>query len=371
MKTTEELKFRIALSLLPNVGPVIARNLVSYCGSVEAIFKQKKRALLKIPEIGPKTAEIIATHKLFTRADQEIEFILKHQIQPLFYLEENYPQRLKHCYDAPILLYFKGNTDLNKSRMIAMVGTRNATDYGKTVTDKLLEELAQLDVTVISGLAYGIDIHSHRAALKYGISTIAVMAHGLDRIYPGQHRATAAKMIEQGGLLTEYPSCTNPDRENFPSRNRIIAGICDAVIVVEAAKKGGALITADIAHSYSRDVFAVPGRLDDPYSEGCNKLVRINRAALITSAADVTYLMGWEKENNTDSSPKMVQKKLFVDLTIEEEELVKILELMPKADIDVLSMELRWPFSKLSSVLLAMEMKGLLKTLPGKMYQLL
>ena len=373
MKTTEELKFRIALSLLPNVGPVLARNLVSYCGSVEAVFKQKLKALEKIPEIGPKTAEKITKHTLFARADEEVEFIMKHDIQTYFYLDENYPQRLKHCHDAPILLYFKGNADLNKSRIIAMVGTRNASDYGKNITEKLIEELATLDVTIVSGLAYGIDIHAHRAALKSEIPTIAVMAHGLDRIYPGQHRSTAAKMIKYGGLLTEYPSNTNPDRENFPSRNRIVAGICDAVIVVEAAKKGGALITADIAHSYSRDVFAVPGRLDDQYSEGCNNLIKINRAALITSAADVSYLMGWERAANLEKEivSKAIQKQLFIDLNVEEEALVKILEQNSKADIDSLAMDLQWPFTKLSSVLLGMEMKGLLKMLPGKKYQLL
>lgn len=373
MKPTDELKYRIALSLLPNVGPVLARNLVSYCGSVEAVFKQKLKALEKIPEIGPKTAEKIKKHSLFARADEEVEFILKHNIQTFFYLDDNYPQRLKHCHDAPILLYFKGNVDVNKSRIIAIVGTRNASDYGKNITDKLIEELATLDVTIVSGLAYGIDIHAHRAALKVDIPTIAVMAHGLDRIYPSQHRSTAAKMLKCGGLLTEYPSNTNPDRENFPSRNRIVAGICDAVIVIEAAKKGGALITADIAHSYSRDVFAVPGRLDDQYSEGCNNLIKINRAALITSAADVSYLMGWERAANlqNESVSKAIQKQLFVDLNVDEEALVKILEHNSKADIDSLAMDLQWPFTKLSSVLLGMEMKGLLKALPGKKYQLL
>jgi DNA processing protein len=250
MSSTDEiLKYRIALTLLPGVGAVNAKTLVSYCGSVEAVFKQKKSLLEKIPNIGPLTSESILKQDVFDRAEKEIAFIHKNKITPLFYLDAEYPSRLKNCDDSPALLYFKGNADLNVQKVIAIVGTRNSTQYGKRVCENLIEGFAAFNITVISGLAYGIDITAHKLALKNNLPTVGVLAHGLDRIYPGIHSDTAEKMLDNGGLITEFMSETKPYRENFPSRNRIVAGMVDAVIVVESALKGGALITAEIANS--------------------------------------------------------------------------------------------------------------------------
>jgi DNA protecting protein DprA len=314
----EDLKFRIALTLLDGVGSVTARNLVSYCGSVEAVFKEKKKNLERIPGIGPVTAEKIVSGQPFSRAEEECAFIEKHHIKPLFYLDKDFPSRLKNCTDAPVMLYYKGTSNLNHHRMIALVGTRNASDYGKQVTEKMVEELKAYDVIIVSGLAYGIDITAHKAALKYNMETIGVLAHGLDRIYPALHKSTAEKMMEQGGLLTEYMTCTRPDRENFPQRNRIVAGMCDAVVIIEAAKTGGALITADIANSYNRDVFAVPGRTIDTYSLGCNHFIKTNKAALVESATDIAEMMQWNIANKPAEKPK--QRKLFVELSEEEKQ---------------------------------------------------
>src|SRR6185436_1217929 len=322
MKTIidENLKYKIALTLISGVGNVIARNLVSYCGSVEGVFKESKKRLEKIPEVGPVTAEAIVKHRDFERAEKECLFIEKYKITPLFYLDKNYPSRLKNCSDAPVMLYYKGTADLNAQRIVAMVGSRSATEYGKSVTENLIADLKNIKVIIVSGLAYGIDICAHKAALKNEMETIGVLAHGLDRVYPGLHKSIAEKMIGHGGLLTEYLTETNPDKENFPQRNRIVAGISDAVIIIEAAKKGGALITAEIANNYNRDVFAVPGKLNDIYSEGCNHLIKINKAALIESSKDIEYIMGWEEKQI--KKVKSSQRNLFVELNPEEKSLV-------------------------------------------------
>lgn len=364
----EQLLRCIALSLQPDLGPVTIRNLVSYCGSVEELFRQKHKLLVKIPGIGPATAKSLSRHDTFKRAEEELLFIKKHEIKVLFYTESDFPQRLHHCADAPVLLYYKGTLDLNLPRMVAIVGTRSATDYGKYFTDNLIAELKNYEINVVSGLAYGIDIQAHRSAMYCEVPTVGVIAHGLDRIYPSPHKKFARKMLEHGGILTEYPSFTNPDRENFPSRNRIVAGISDVVIVVEAAEKGGALITADIANSYNRDVFAVPGRIDDQFSAGCNQFIRNNRAGLITSAADLTHAMGWDAVKS--SIPVPVQRQLFVDLN-PQEELLRSSLLEGKIDADSLSYKVGMSVSQVNAVLLGMELKGVVKTLPGRIYQLL
>ncbi|NVO02276.1 MAG: DNA-protecting protein DprA [Bacteroidetes bacterium] len=359
------LVYKIALSLIPSVGDRIAKKLVSYCGSVEAVFNEKKSNLLKIPGIGEIVANSVIKQKVLARAEEEVLFIEKHNITPVFYLDDNYPNRLKHCSDSPLMLYYKGNADLNHEKIIAIVGTRNATEYGKKCCIDLVADLVPHNPIIISGLAYGIDICAHKASLENGLKTIGVMAHGLDRIYPNVHKSVSKKMAEQGGLITDYMSQTNPDRENFPSRNRIIAGMADAVIVVEAAKKGGALITADIANSYNRDVFAFPGRIGDEYSAGCNHLIKINRAALIQSAADIEYLMGWTKIKEK----KSVQKKLFVELSSDEQILFDILNTEGNKDIDYLSFKSNLPMSKASALLLGLEFKGMVNSLPGKVYK--
>lgn len=361
------LKYKIALSLIPNIGDILAKRLVSYCGSAEAVFKEKKSSLEKIPGIGSNYAESVIHHHVFDRAEEEIKFIEKNNITPLFYLDSGYPKRLTHCEDSPVMLYFKGNVNFNAEKIISIVGTREATEYGKTVCEKLISDLSAHQMVIVSGLAYGIDICAHRSSLEHNIPTVCVLAHGLDRIYPSVHKATAEKMLSNGGWLTDFTSKTIPGRENFPRRNRIVAGISDATIVIESKKEGGSLITADIANGYNRDVFAFPGRIDDVCSEGCNNFIKQNKAALIQSAADVVYILGWEKKINAKAP---VQKKLFIDLSTEEELLVNVLKEKEPITIDDLCFASKMPMSKVSALLLTLEFTGIIKSLPGKMYRL-
>jgi len=358
---------RIALTLIDGVGDVLARQLISYCGSPEAVFREKKKNLERIPDIGPKTAAAIAAFRDFGRANRELEFIRKHNIRMFYFHDDDYPHKLKNCYDAPLLLYYKGTADLNHQRMVAIVGTRNATEYGRDFVNTLVASLGEMKAVVVSGLAYGIDIAAHKACLQQGVETIGVVAHGLDRIYPGTHSAVARKMTSQGGLLTEFISGSDPDRENFPRRNRIIAGLCDAVVVVEAAKKGGALITADLANSYNRDVFALPGRIGDNYSEGCNMLIKSNRAALIQSAQDIRYIMSWDDDQKVQK--KIIQQSLFHDLNEEEKTLIDFLSASGPSHIDSIMIQSGMPQSKLASLLLNLEFAGCIRCLPGKLFE--
>ncbi|MCX6290173.1 MAG: DNA-processing protein DprA [Bacteroidetes bacterium] len=362
------LKYQVALTLVPKVGSILAKNLISYCGSVEEVFKRKKHQLEKIPGIGSERAEAILSRQHFERAEKEVQFIRKHNIKTFFYLDKDYPGRLKNCDDAPVLLYYKGTCDLNKQRMIAIVGTRNATEYGKQITEKFVEDFSHYDAVIVSGLAYGIDLCAHKAALKNHLPTIGVIAHGLDRIYPSVHKPVAEKMINHGGLLTEFPSMTTPDRENFPSRNRVVAGMTDATIVIESATKGGALITADIANSYNRDVFAVPGKVGEEYSAGCHELIRLNRAMLVESAAQVAEILNWN--DDAKSAKENKQLKFFHDLKTEEKVLVDLLRQNGKLDIDNITIQSNMTMSKVSSTLLNLEFAGVLRALPGKMFEL-
>lgn len=362
----EILKYKIALTLIPNIGDILAKRLVAYCGGAEAVFKEKKSSLEKIPGIGEAYATSVFNHTVFNRAEEEIKFIEKNNIIPLFYLDSNYPKRLTHCEDSPVMLYYKGNADLNAKKVISIVGTREATEYGKKLCEKLIADLAVHNVLIVSGLAYGIDIHAHKAALDNSLPTVCTLAHGLDRIYPAVHQSTAQKMLEQGGWLTDFTSNTTPDRENFPRRNRIVAGISDATIVIESKKSGGSLITADIANSYSRDVFAFPGKIDDVCSEGCNNLIKQNKAALIQSAADIVYILGWEQTK----TKKVIQKQLFTELSAEEELLVNALKGKGSVTIDDLCFASKLPMSKVSALLLTLEFSGVVKSFPGKAYGL-
>ena len=288
------LLYQIAATLLSSVGDVNGKKLVEFCGSAEAVFTEKKQLLKKIPGIGDSTVNAIINSKkeALLRAEKEIKFIEKTNVIPLFFTDENYPQRLTHCIDAPMMLYYKGNANLNHSKIISVVGTRSITEYGKVCCSSIIKGFEGSGVLVVSGLAYGVDTCAHKEALKYNLPTIGVLAHGLDKLYPQTNLELARKMLDQGGLLTDFMSQTNPDKENFPKRKRIIAGMADAVIVIEAAKRGGALITADIANSYNRDVFAVPGRIGDTYSEGCNHFIKTNKALLVQTADDIRYIMG-------------------------------------------------------------------------------
>lgn len=363
-----QLIYQIGLTLIPGVGDVLGRKLVSLCGSAEAVFKEPRHHLKKMPRIGELLAQAIGKSAILLRAEKEVYFIERYRIKPLFFQDKEYPHRLKHCLDSPVLLFYKGTADLNSNRVVGIVGTRKATEYGKNVTRELISGLVQQQVLVVSGLAYGIDSCAHRFSLDFGLNTIGVLGHGLDTVYPWLHRSLAEKMLTQGGLVTEFLSKTKPDRSNFPKRNRIIAGLCDAVIVVEAGRQGGALITADIANSYSRDVFAVPGRVTDPFSDGTNYLIRTNRAALVQKADDIEYLMGW-KDNV--GSHKPAQRKIFIEMTPDEEKIVTLLQENGQLGIDEICIQAETPMSKVSASLLNLEFEGIVKCLPGKVYSML
>jgi DNA processing protein len=364
----DELFYKLALSMVPGIGGVLARNLLAYTGSAEKVFCEPFKTLMKIPGIGEVNAKRLQDRNIFLKAEKELEFIHKHKIEVRFFTDRNYPRRLKQCPDAPIILYFKGTANLNEQRVVSIVGTRNATEYGKMICEQLICGFAERNhpVLVVSGLAYGIDIHSHKMAMKNHIPTVAVLGHGLDRIYPSLHAQTARKMLQKGGVVSDFPSGTRIDPPNFIRRNRIIAGLADATIVIESAEKGGALITADIASSYNRDVFAFPGRVDATYSKGCNSLIRLNGASLIQGIDDLEYLMGWDPPEKGS----VMQSVLFQNLTPEEEEVCELLGKTKEMFIDQISSELKMPGSKVSAMLLNMEFKNLVEALPGKMYKL-
>lgn len=365
-----EKLYGIALKLLKGIGDATARTLISYVGSAEAVFSASRGKLLKVPGVGEKTVEEMKEKSAaLQRAEKELKFADKHQVEILFYYDKRYPKRLLHCPDAPLFLFVKGNVDLNKPRMVNIVGTRHATEYGRMVTEKLVAELAACQVHLVSGLAFGIDICAHKAALKYDMQNIAVLAHGLDTIYPHQHRSVAEKLQENGALISTFLSETIPDKQNFPNRNRIVAGMTDATIVVESAISGGALITAAVANEYNRDVFAFPGRVDDVYSAGCLKLVKTNSASLVTEAKDIIQAMNWDIQQKETTSHMPVQSALFVELDEQEQQVFDCLKQREKWHIDDLQLAVPLPQSVLPGLLLQMEMKGLLRALPGKMYK--
>lgn len=358
---------KIALTFIKSIGPVHAKNLLAYCGSAEAVFSATKSQLLQIPGIGSKTVEAVLNTTALRRAEEEINFVEKHGIEVLFFSDKNYPNRLKNCYDSPILLYFKGKADLNQPKIISVVGSRNATEYGRSLCKQICEILAPYNVLIVSGLAYGIDVAIHKECISQRITTVGVLGHGLDRLYPQVHKSVSQKMVLNGGLLSEFPILTNPDRQNFPQRNRIIAGISDATLVVEASIKGGALITAEIANSYNKDVFAFPGRTNDLLSEGCNFLIKTNRAGLINNAKDLIYYLNWDEQITTVK--KQVQISMPINLTANEHKVIDVLQ-YGQLSIDELCITLSIQQSKLAIVMLTLEMQGLIISLPGKVYKL-
>ncbi len=357
---------KIALTLIKGVGHITAKNLLANFGDAASIFKASKTALMQVPGVGAAIAAQILDTDALKEAARQLQFLEKHKIEVLFFKDENYPRRLRDCPDAPILLYYKGTADLNHPRIVSIVGTRRATAYGKMLCRQLAETLKPYDVLVVSGLAYGIDVEAHKESLANDIPTIGVLGHGLDRLYPNLHKSIAQNMLRNGGLLTEFPLNTLPDRENFPKRNRIIAGIADVTVVVEATSKGGALITADIAGSYNRDVFAFPGRSTDEYSQGCNFLIKTNRAGLLNHARDLVYYLGWD-----DMHGKSAEKQLIlpVGLSLEELSIVQVLRDAP-AMVDEIAIKTTLQQSKLAIHLLSLEMQGVLTSLPGNVYRL-
>ena len=360
------LLYEVALTLVPGIGDVNGKKLVAYCGGAEAVFCEKKKTLSRIPGIGEKTIESIMSQNVLSRAERELDFTEKHGIRVLYYLNSDYPKRLQHCYDSPMILYCKGHTDFNVDKVVGIVGTRNVTDYGKIMTDKIVSELLDDDVLVVSGLAYGVDTCAHNASVKNGLKTAAVLAHGLHTIYPPVNRNLAKKMLECGGcLLTEQLSGVDPDKENFPKRNRIVAGMVDCLIVVESASKGGALITAEIANAYDREVFAVPGRIGDVYSAGCNNIIKDNKANILLDVSDLRSIMRW------DESKKVVAKqmRLFREFNDEERLVMKLFEESDVVYLDKIITETLLSPTKIASILLSLEFDGILTALPGKRYQ--
>lgn len=369
MENKEELLYQIALTLIPNIGSITAKKLLEKNSSAKALFNEPSSFFESISGIRKDTRKTMLENKgeALKRADEEIKFIERYKIKALSFLSNDYPQNLRYCDDSPPILFYKGSSDINSHKTIGIVGTRKATKYGKKCVADFIEQSKPHNPIIVSGLAEGIDTAAHFSSIKNKVSTIGCLGHGLDKIYPSENRKIAEQMIENGGLITEFLSKTKPDRENFPKRNRIIAGLCDVLLVVESGKKGGSLITAEIANSYNRDVFAFPGRIDDVQSEGCNALIFKNKAHAYTSFEDFVQLMGWKekevlKEKNNDH--------LIADLTEEEKSLVAFLKEKEKASFDEISLKLDVSVSELSVILFTLEIKGVVKSLPGKNYSL-
>ncbi|PZR25040.1 MAG: DNA-protecting protein DprA [Citrobacter freundii] len=364
-----ELLYHIALTMVSNIGPVQAKTLVNRFGSARAVFTAPLETLCKIENIGQAKAAAIRSFRDFDAAEKEMVFIQRYGIQPIPFTDKVYPQRLLNCYDSPTLLYYKGTADLNNSKIIAIVGTRTNSEYGRFVTEQLVADLASLGVLVVSGLASGIDAIAHRAALQNSLPTVGVLAHGLDQIYPEKHAELAREMIRMGGgLVTEFRSKTDPDRYQFPSRNRLVAGMSDATIVIETGVKGGSMITAELANGYNRDVFALPGKTTDPTSMGCNHLIRSNKACLIGSAAELMESMNW---GETPRLPRKSQREIFIELTAEEQVLIDLLRGREAVHIDEINLKSGLSNSSVAAAILNMELQNVIFAKPGKRYSLL
>ena len=367
----ELLAYQIGIDMIPRIGSINAKKLIAYCGGVEAVFKQSETALMQIPGIGAITAREIANQKVLDRAKQEVEFIEKHGIKAYFYLDPSYPSRLKNCEDGPIVLFTKSRIDFNfnQQKIISVVGTRSITDYGIDMCNTIIESLVTRGhkPVIVSGLAYGVDVCAHKAALRHGIPTIGVLGHGLDIIYPSVHRRIAKEMVEQGALVTDFPSGAKVDRNNFIKRNRIIAGLSDATLVIESAESGGSLITADIAQSYNREVFAIPGLAKSKYSRGCNLLIKSNKAALVESAEDIEFQLGWEVAG---ALPNQKQLAFVPDLTPDEQKVFEVIKEFGQEVIDVICFKTSMPVAQVSAILLNLEFAGLVNCRPGKVFAL-
>ena len=362
--------YEVALGMASGIGGVTARQLLAYCGTAEEIFKSTK--LLKIDGIGEKTIASLKNKELLQKAEKEIENAQKQNISILFYTHKNFPQRLKQIYDTPVVLYYNGNADLNTEKIISIVGTRKATDYGKQFIESFLNDIQKYNPLVVSGLAYGIDVMTHKECLNLGIQTIGVMANGLDIVYPAVHKPIAQKMLTCGGLLCESALGVKPDAPRFPARNRIIAGMSDATIVVEAMEKGGALITAELANDYNKEVFALAGNFNAASSAGCHKIIKENKAHLITNANDLIQFLNWDiekKEAKTYQNFQKIKVDSF-DISAEEIEILQLIVEKKEVHTDMLAFTLDIPNGMLSMLLLNLEMKNIIETLPGKKYKI-
>lgn len=364
--TDTELLAILRLQNAPYIGDISAKKLISHCGGPEAVFEDRLQHLQKIDGIGSFKLRGLFDAEHLEAAKEELNFIKSHKIEHTYFLDADFPYYLKHCIDGPILLFRRGKIDLTERKIISIVGTRQITSYGTAFCEEFIEAIAPLDPVIVSGFAYGVDICAQRTAIKHGLQTIGCLAHGLNQIYPKVHDRYMPDVEKNGGFLTEFWSNSNPDRENFLKRNRIIAGMSQATIVIESAERGGSLVTADIANSYSREVFALPGRTQDKYSVGCNNLIKQQKAHMLTSAADLVYHLGWEVEEKTSPT---VQKQLFIELDDTEKAIYSYLQKDGKQLLDSIALECRLPVFKVSSTLLNMEMKGVVRPLPGKLFE--
>ncbi|MGK0175170.1 MAG: DNA processing protein, partial [Ulvibacter sp.] len=358
MLSKDELCYTLALQRVPNLGDTSAKKLLQFVGSAEGIFKEKRTNLLKIDGIGALKLKDLNASKILIDAERELEYIDANAISYSFFKDNSYPERLKHCLDGPLLIFYRGNIDLESRRIISVVGTRNITTYGRDFCLKLINELAPTNPIIVSGFAYGVDIAAHKAAIDNGLQTIGCLAHGLNQVYPKVHKKYVSQVEENGGFITEFWSRDSFVRANFLKRNRIIAGMSEATIVIESAEKGGSLVTADIANSYNREVFAAPGRTSDSQSQGCNNLIKTQQARLLTSAADIVYMLGWKLE---DFKIKPQQKQLFVELSPEEKVIYDYLKDKEKQVLDIIALNCKMPTFKASSLLLSMELKGVIR----------
>lgn len=361
----QDLFHVLALQQVEGIGDIMAKKLITHCGNASAVFETKHSQLSAIDGVGSILLRNLKSKSIFEKAEQELQFIKSNEINIAYFQNENYPDRLKHCIDGPVLLFTSGNIDLKNKKIISIVGTRQITSYGMEFCRKLMEDLAPLDPIIISGFAYGVDIFAHQLAMEHDLQTIGVVAHGLNQIYPKTHKKFVSKVEQNGGFMTEFWSSSNPEKENFVRRNRIVAGISEATIVIESAERGGSLITANIANDYNRDVFAVPGRTTDKYSQGCNNLIKTQKANVLTSAADLVYILNWDIESKT----KSVQKQLFVTLENDEQKVYDYLLKNGKELMDIIALRCDFPIYKISGMLLNMELKGVIRPLPGKLFE--
>lgn len=361
----QELFYFLSLQKVEGVGDITAKKLIAHCGSPELVFQAKAQQLASIEGVGSVLLKKIKDKTVFELAEKELRFISENKISAVSFLDANYPDKLKHCIDSPLVLFSSGNIDLKNRKIISIVGTRQITSYGTAFCEKLISDLAPLNPIIVSGFAYGVDIVAHQAAMENNLQTIGVLAHGLNQIYPKSHSKYVAKMEQNGGFMTEFWSISNPDKENFVKRNRIVAGMAEATIVIESAEKGGSLITANLANDYNRDVFAVPGRVSDKYSQGCNNLIKTQKANLLSSAADLIYILNWDIEKETPP----IQKQLFVTLDNDEQKVYDYLQQNGKQLLDTIALDCSFPIFRISGVLLNMELKGVIRPLPGKLFE--
>jgi DNA processing protein len=363
--TDQDLFHLMALQRVEGVGDIMAKKLLTHCGTAEAVFNSKTSQLAAIDGVGAMLLKSLKDKTVFEKANRELEFIQLNGIKVTSFQDEDYPDRLKHCFDGPVLLFSSGNINLKNRKIISIVGTRQITSYGTEFCRKLIEDIAPLDPIIVSGFAYGVDIVAHQLAMDNNLQTIGVVAHGLNQIYPKTHKKYVAKVEENGGFMTEFWSTSNPDKENFVRRNRIVAGMSEATIVIESADRGGSLITANMANDYNRDVFAVPGRVTDKYSQGCNNLIKTQKANVLTSAADLVYILNWDVEKKSQA----VQKQLFVTLDEDEQKVYDYLLKTGKELMDIIALRCDFPIYRISGLLLNMELKGVIRPLPGKLFE--